>query len=50
MNRVRQAVASEQTKKLAEALLERETLTREEVVTLLKISPTKTGKVNYALN
>jgi len=40
----------EQTKRLAEALLERETLTREEVVTLLKISPTKTGKVNYALN
>jgi cell division protease FtsH len=40
----------EQTKKLAEALLERETLTREEVVALLKISSTKTGKVNYALN
>src|SRR4051812_48323052 len=40
----------EQTKKLAQALLERETLTREEVVTLLKISPTKTDKVNYALN
>jgi cell division protease FtsH len=39
----------EQTKRLAEALLARETLTREEVVSLLKLSA-KTGKVDFALN
>ena len=40
----------EQTRRLAEALLERETLTREEVVALLKIRSTKSGKIDYALN
>ncbi len=40
----------EQTKQLAEALLARETLTREEVVQLLKIPAAKSGKIDYALN
>jgi len=40
----------EQTKQLAEALLARETLTREEVVQLLKVSATNSGKIDYALN
>lgn len=39
----------EQTKILAEELLVRETLTREEVVALLNL-PAKPAKVNYALN
>ena len=40
----------EQTRKLAEALLEHETLTRDEVIALLKIRSTRSGKVDYALN
>ena len=40
----------EQTKILAEALLERETLTRDEVIAVLKLSATKAGKVDYARN
>jgi len=40
----------DQTQKLAEALLERETLTREEVVQVLKIRSTRSGKVDYARN
>ena len=40
----------EQTKILAEALLERETLTRDEVIAVLKLSATKSGKIDYARN
>ena len=40
----------EQTKQLAEALLERETLTREEVIAVLKLPATKAGKIDYARN
>jgi len=40
----------EQTKRLAEALLIRETLTRDEVIELLKIPATQAGKMSFALN
>ena len=40
----------DQTQRLAEALLERETLTREEVIAVLKLPLTKAGKIDYARN
>jgi ATP-dependent Zn protease len=40
----------EQTKRLAEALLIRETLTRDEVIELLKLPATQAGKMSFALN
>jgi len=40
----------EQTKRLAEALLIRETLTRDEVIELLKLPATEAGKMSFALN